>query len=183
MLLKPGWRTLKTAISVLLCVLVMRLVFHIDNPMIACLSSVFALREEISKAYSFGISRIIGNACGGFLALLAFSIQHVLPLRFIPYILPSLCVIIFIQTMNIIHNQAGIISGMAAFFMIFFSIPAHQSFHYVIFRIMETFIGVLIAILVNHIIKPPQPKQRTLQDIEADIKRLENERETLLHKD
>ena len=174
-----GWRTLKTAISIFLCVLLFK-VLH-ANPAIACLSSVFSLRENTSKTFSFGKSRLISNACGGILALIIFQLNQWWSFTWSELILLPLAVIIFIQLMNLINNQAGIISGMAAFFVIFFTIPGEQSFTYAILRTADTFAGVLIAIFVNHFIHPqntPSSAQQIVK-IEQQIKVLQKQKERL----
>lgn len=178
---KPGWRTIKTALSVFCCLII----YHIFNlnPAIACLSTVFSLREDTSKTLSFGTSRLISNAFGGFLALILFKINLLVNNNWIILCLLPLFVIIFIQTMNIWHNQAGIISGMAAFFMIFFTIPSQKSFEYAILRTIDTFVGVIIAIIINHLINPqkatPKTTNQKIIEIDQQISKLQKEKQKL----
>ena len=73
-----GMRTLKTAIAVMLCILLFQF-SHRGSPMIACLAAVFSLRQDLNTSLSFGKSRIIGNTLGGFLALLYVLAQDYFP--------------------------------------------------------------------------------------------------------
>ena len=69
-----GMRTIKSALAVFLCILF----FHLTQrgiPMIAALSAVFSLRQDLTTTVSFGKSRIIGNTLGGTLAIL--SLIHI----------------------------------------------------------------------------------------------------------
>lgn len=69
-----GMRTIKSALAVFLCILF----FHLTQrgiPMIAALSAVFSLRQDLTKTVSFGKSRIIGNTLGGTLAIIFFFCQ------------------------------------------------------------------------------------------------------------
>ena len=53
-----GMRTIKSALAVFLCILF----FHLTQrgiPMIAALSAVFSLRQDLTTTVSFGKSRII----------------------------------------------------------------------------------------------------------------------------
>ncbi len=66
-----GMRTIKSALAVFLCILF----FHVTDrglPMIAALSAVFSLRQDLTTTVSFGRSRIIGNSIGGFLGIIYF---------------------------------------------------------------------------------------------------------------
>ncbi len=66
-----GMRTIKTAIAVMLCILL----FHFldrGQPLIAALSAVFSLRQDLTTTLSFGRSRILGNSIGGGTAIFYF---------------------------------------------------------------------------------------------------------------
>ena len=177
---KPGWRTIKTAVSVFLCIICYH--FVQSTPAIACLSTVFALRESPSKTLSFGKSRLISNAFGGLLALCLFQIKLWSHSPLLMTFLVPLGVIIFIQTMNLWKNQAGIISGLAALFMIYFTIPLQNSVHYAIFRVLDTFVGVIIAIIVNYFIHPYQEPSmdEKIQQLNIQIDNLQKQKQKLL---
>lgn len=66
-----GMRTLKTAIAVMICILL----FHFTDrgePLIAALAAVFSLRQDLTTTVSFGKSRILGNSLGGPLRFFTF---------------------------------------------------------------------------------------------------------------
>lgn len=70
-----GMRTIKSALAVFLCILF----FHLTQrgiPMIAALSAVFSLRQDLTTTVSFGKSRIIGNTLGGTLAIIYFWLYN-----------------------------------------------------------------------------------------------------------
>ena len=69
-----GMRTIKTALAVMLCILL----FHVTDrgsPLIAALAAVFSLRQDLTTSISFGRSRVLGNSLGGLLALIFYYIQ------------------------------------------------------------------------------------------------------------
>lgn len=70
-----GMRTIKSALAVFICMLVFHF-FQRGNPLIAALSAVFSLRQDLTSTVSFGRSRIIGNSIGGVLAIIFFFIKH-----------------------------------------------------------------------------------------------------------
>ena len=175
-----GMRTLKTAIAVMLCILLFQF-FHRGSPMIACLAAVFSLRQDLNTSLSFGKSRIIGNTLGGFLALLYvlaqdyFPNQHLVELLLLP-----LLVIIVIVVSDGINNNAGIISATATLLMISLSIPQSDSFQYAMERVMDTFIGTFIAIGLNVFLQPkPAEEAHEISEDLAELEKKEKELEAL----
>ncbi|BAL61860.1 FUSC family protein [Melissococcus plutonius] len=172
-----GMRTLKSALSVMLCVLL----FHFldrGSPMIASLSAVFSLRQDLTTTLSFSRFRIIGNTIGGTLALIFVILtKNYFTNTFLSeLLLLPLLIILIIVISDSINNNSGIIAAVSTFLIISLSIPQADSIHYTIERIFDTFIGTFIAIGLNFILKPkPIEKEK---EIEEDIKKLtEKEKE------
>ncbi len=144
-----GMRTFKTGLSVFLVLLLFH-IFGLEGLQIGALTAVFSLREDFDKTITFGTSRIIGNTIGGMFSIvfyvlqIAFNHQFWVTLIFVPIL--TMLTIIFNVAFN---NKAGIIGGVAALLIITLSIPTGHTFIYVLSRILETFLGVFIAIIVN----------------------------------
>ena len=155
-----GMRTIKTAIAVALCILL----FHLTNrgaPMIACLSAIFALREDWKTSFKFSKSRILGNSIGAITATLFVLIQSITGKFFlIELIGVPLSIIFIIAICDLIKNNAGIVGGTAAFLIIYYTMPLNDAVLYAIQRIFDTFIGASIAILINWLI-PYRLKNKT----------------------
>ncbi|MBF8807887.1 MAG: FUSC family protein [Enterococcus lacertideformus] len=166
-----GMRTIKSALSVFLCILF----FHVTNrglPMIAALSAVFSLRQDLTSTVSFGQSRIIGNTIGGFLAILYFFVKNYFHNDFLVelFLLPLLVIIVIVISDGI-NNNAGIISAIATLLLISLSIPQGESSLYAIQRVLDTFIGTFIAIGINFFLRPPEKEQKA--EIAEDLVELQ----------
>ena len=149
-----GMRTLKTAIAVMLCILLFQF-FHRGSPMIACLAAVFSLRQELAQDY--------------------FPNQHLVELLLLP-----LLVIIVIVVSDGINNNAGIISATATLLMISLSIPQSDSFQYAMERVLDTFIGTFIAIGLNVFLQPkPAEEAHEISEDLAELEKKEKELEAL----
>ncbi len=174
-----GMRTLKTAIAVMLCILLFQF-FHRGSPMIACLAAVFSLRQDLNTSLSFGKSRIIGNTLGGFLALLYVLAQDYFPNQnLVELMLLPLLVIIVIVVSDGINNNAGIISATATLLMISLSIPQSDSFQYAMERVLDTFI-TFIAIGLNVFLQPkPAEEAHEISEDLAELEKKEKELEAL----
>lgn len=69
-------------------------------------------------------------------------------------ILLPLLVIVVIVLLDGFNYNSGVIGAMAALLMISLNIPAGATIVYVIDRIIDTFIGVVIAIAINRFWSP-----------------------------
>lgn len=155
---KIGMRTFKTSIAVAICILL----FHFTNrgaPMIACLTAIFALREDWRTSFKLSKNRILGNSIGALTATLFVLIQNVLGTHFFTELIGvPLAIILIIVVCDLLKNNAGIIGGTAAFLIIYYTIPIDDALLYTIQRIFDTFIGAFIAIFINWVI-PFRPKE------------------------
>lgn len=163
-----GLRTLKTGLSVFLCILVFH-IFQRQSPMIACLSAVFALRQDVSTSVSFGVSRIVGNLIGGSFGLIYFlMIKRIDGSFYLELIVIPLLVILLIVVADAFGMNAGIIGATATLLMIIFTVPETQSFGYALERVLDTVIGTTIALTVNHLIKPNHNQESENPSTEID---------------
>ena len=144
-----GLRTFKTAVSVFICVVLFR-ILHRGSPMLAALSAIF----------KFALSRCIGNTTGGVVAILLFYVRAVLPFpEYTDLLLAPVGIVIIILFCNR-FNKTGVINSCATFLVIFFNVEAGQNTAYAIQRILDTIIGALIAIGVNHLLPNPHLKEQ-----------------------
>ncbi|MFV0558554.1 MAG: FUSC family protein [Enterococcus sp.] len=176
-----GMRTMKTALAVLICIL---LFHYLDRgePLIAALSAVFSLRQDLTTTVSFGKSRVLGNTVGGLLAMIYFFIIQYFDHEFVVelFLLPFLVVLVIVISDGF-DNNAGIVSAIATLLLITMSIPQGESSLYALDRVIDTFIGTFIAISINFIIRPPEIEKA--QEISEDLEKLrqqEDELQTML---
>lgn len=172
-----GMRTVKTGIAVAICILI----FHYSGrgtPMIASLSAVFALREDVETTVKFGKSRILGNSIGALFAALFIFIQGQLGSSFLIELIGiPFCIMLIIVICDGINYNAGIIGAIATLLIIYFSIPTNETFIYALERVGDTFIGTFIAIAINHLIRTPAHEE--IEEIKEDIETLDQEKEEL----
>lgn len=148
--LKIGMRTAKTGLAVFLVLAIFHL-FDWKGTQIAALTAVFSLRENFNKSLSFGVSRILGNTIGGLMAIIFYFVSDF----FHGHFLVTLLLVPFLTMMTIVlnvafNNVSGIVGANAAFLLISLAPPGPgNASWYVISRVLQTFVGVLLAILVN----------------------------------
>lgn len=145
-----GSRNIKTALSVLICLILW------PNSLFAAIAAIICVQSTLESSLDTGINRLIGTLIGGILALILlylinyFNLSSVLPLivaggvSFAIYICnlikkPSACSISSITLMSILltpTSQDHLISAAS--------------------RTIETAFGVIVAILINKYIHPPK---------------------------
>lgn len=144
-----GWRTVKSGIAVFLVILVFWF-WKRDGIQIAALAAVFSLREDFDQSVHFGLSRILGNSIGGAYALFFFLLNDWIQDSFwVTLICIPIFTMLTIMTNVAINNAAGVVSSVATMLIIALSIPAGSSGIYALTRVLETFVGVFLAIVVN----------------------------------
>lgn len=176
-----GMRTIKTAIAVMLCILLFRFLNR-GQPLIAALSAVFSLRQDLTTTLSFGKSRVLGNSIGGATAIIYFFMKQYFHNDFLIelLVLPALVAFIIVLSDGI-NNNSGIISGIATMLLITLSVPQGESFIFALDRVSDTFIGTLIAIFINFVLRPPEKeKQAEIKEDLVVLKERETELKTML---
>jgi len=169
-----GMRTLKTGLSVMIIVIFF-LVFHRGNPMIACLSAVFSLRQDFESTMTFGKSRVLSNFIGGVASLVYLMLWNAAgQAEWADIILLPLLLMAVIIINDGIGNQKGIISGTAAFLMIACTLPAVGSYMYAVDRVVDTFLGLGAAMLMNIGVHPHRPDE-THAHLSETVRKAEHE--------
>lgn len=147
--LKISRRNIKTSVAVGICILL----FHFlerGTPMLACLAVVFAMREDTSITFYFGIRRVLASILAGLLAVLLASLKMIIPWHlFVDLFGVMFVTIIFIALCKFFDISEAIIGGMAAFLVIYFNIPVTENVAYAVQLFLDTLIGTIIAIGVD----------------------------------
>ncbi|WP_071131195.1 FUSC family protein [Enterococcus timonensis] len=178
-----GMRTIKTALAVFI-VLVLFQWTNRSTPIIAALSAVFALRQDLTRSVSFSKSKILGNVIGAFFGLVLSSLGMFFPenSNWVIFCLP-IFVILTIVFSDGIGNNMGIVSAISTLLLVSLGLFEEPNFLYAVNRVLDTFIGTTIAITINAAIKPnPKLKKRAIVEDLKNLKQKENELEKLKEK-
>lgn len=158
---KVGLRTIKSAISVFLC-----LVIFPEIPFFACLTAVICLQDTVANSVKTGIHRGGGTILGGFIGvifllfcrLISSTVPTTMLSKLLIYIIISLGIIVVIYCCNLL-NQPGAINVSCIVFLAVTTAHAYEEpVYYAVDRIVQTLFGILISILVNKYITPPKEK-------------------------
>nr|WP_245987213.1 aromatic acid exporter family protein [Vagococcus elongatus] len=150
--MKIGMRTVKTGLSVFICILISILLKR-ETYVVSSITAIFTLREDIENTVKFGKHRVVGNVLGAILSLLVIAIFDVFgKTELVQLIAIPLVIVLMITILSTLGYQEGTVGASATLLTILFMIPSHQSYSYALDRIIDSFIGMFIAFGMNFII-------------------------------
>lgn len=147
-----GLRSLKTALATMLTALLYAL-FPDSNPTFACIGAIFGMGADMESSRRSGGNRFFGTIIGGFIGLGLYQLEHWfypegcywlrLPLVF-------LGIVILIAACVFCQWPGGVQPGGVVLCIILFNTPPHY-IEYALYRMIDTGIGVVIALIVNYL--------------------------------
>lgn len=160
--LRFGFRNIKTGVSVFLCIL-LSILLKRETYVVSAITAIFTLREDHANTLRFGKHRIAGNTFGALASMVCilifktFGRSSLVQLIAIP-----LVIMIIIALLVKFDYSEGTVGACATLLTILFMIPGHESYLYAFNRVVDSFIGMFIAIVVNQVLptrRAPRPKK------------------------
>lgn len=147
--LLPGMRTLKTALAVFICIGIWR-IWNDAMPFFACIAAVITMQNSIESSVMIGLDRFIGTLVGAFIGgLLIWT----LPINLFTL---SLGIVIVIHLTTVIKKGGSAAIASIVFLAITINVGDKSINNYILLRVIETTLGIGVAVLINTIIKPPK---------------------------
>lgn len=156
-----GMRNIKTAVAATLCAL-LYLPFG-RNPAFACIGAIFGLGSDMENSWLNGGNRLIGTIVGGFIGMGLFRLYICIypeggfywPLLMFLFV----GVVLLILASQFFKWPGGIQPGGVVLCIILFSTPVETYISYSLNRMLDTGIGVVVALLVNLLL----PRERVVR--------------------
>ena len=133
-----GMRNLKTALAAALCALAY---YFLDrSPAFACIGAIFGMGADMEDSRRNGGNRLFGTMIGGLLGMALFRIYLL--------VVGTVLLIILCQ----IFWVGGVQPGGVVLCILLFNTPVESYVSYAVNRIVDTAVGVLVALLINSLI-------------------------------
>jgi uncharacterized membrane protein YgaE (UPF0421/DUF939 family) len=128
----------------------------------ASIASVVCMRQTYNKTFNMGLQRLIGTMAGGamgYFALIFLQSIHKEIREHIEIVFAPLCVLFLLYLFNITNKQNCASIGCIVLLSIIVSHNKIDSniidtIRYVVYRTIDTSIGVIVAVLVDRLIRP-----------------------------
>ncbi len=146
--MKIGMRNVKTALSVLICILLFQL-FNIGSPFYAAVAAIISMQSSVADSFKTGKYRMLGTFLGALVGLIFALIG-----RGNPFLI-SLGIMIIIYISNLLKWNKSISIAGVVFISIMINMNGGSPFAYSFNRLVDTLIGITVAVLINYFISPP----------------------------
>lgn len=148
---KIGMRTIKTGIAIAITLYISSL-FNLRSPVFAGIGAIVAMQSSVSESFIMGYNRMLATFVGAFIGLI-FS-----------YIFPQNPLFIGIGIMIVIHIHYIMDwkKSLTLSAIVFLSISFNNQdarFMYAINRLIDTFTGILVGMVVNYFIYTPNTEK------------------------
>jgi uncharacterized membrane protein YgaE (UPF0421/DUF939 family) len=147
---KIGLRTIKTGIAVGLSMLLTE-IMHLESPLFAGIGAISSMESSVSESFISGKNRMLGTFVGAIIGLVFSSL---LPQN---YIFLSIGIILIIYINNIIGWKKSLQLSCYVYLSIFLS-DVDERIPYVTYRLLATFVGLVVGTLINYFIAAPNVK-------------------------
>ena len=144
---KLGMRNIKTGLAVMVCIIVSK--YMVENPMYSAVACIISMQDTVKGSFKAGFNRIKGTIIGGIVGYLSVLINPGNP------IFCGLGAMLTIYLCNLLKLNNAITVASVTFVSIHMGIIVSDPARYSIFRVIDTSIGVLVAIVINYLIARP----------------------------
>ncbi|SHK18426.1 Aromatic acid exporter family member 1 [Anaerobranca californiensis DSM 14826] len=144
---KLGMRTIKTAIAVTLSVAT-AYALNLNSPFFAAIGALITMQGNIIDSFRMGRDRILGTIIGALVGVLCSYIALGNP------IVIGFGVLLVIFISNIINYKKTIVISAVIFISIMLNFKSGSILIYGLNMVIDTLVGIIIAVFVNIIIYP-----------------------------
>ena len=164
-----GWRNIKTSVTAMLVAMAYCLIGR--NPAFACIGVIFGMGTDMPDSIKNGGIRLFGTLIGGLLSIAVFWVYlHIYPQgghSMLLAVLLGIATVILILLCQYFW-PGGVQPGGVVLCIVLYSTPVETYVSYALNRILDTTIGVIVALLVNYFL----PRERVVRLWEGFKKRL-----------
>lgn len=151
-----GMRNLKTAIAVVLSVIVAE-IFGFQSAFFVATGALISMETTVEKGIRAGLWRILGTVMGACIGIIMVMIDEG------NLILLFLGIIIIISLLNLLNWHEAISMACIVFCVIMINITSDNTVAYAVERTIDTTMGIIIASVVNGFIFPPDDKGKEIE--------------------
>jgi uncharacterized membrane protein YgaE (UPF0421/DUF939 family) len=173
---KPGMRTIKTALAVVITLFIGDLL-SVQSPFFAAIAAIISMESSVSESFKSGRNRIFGTILGGGVALI-FSLT--LPTN--AFVI-GIGIIVVIYLCNLFGWKDTIKISSFVFLSILLNYESGSQLNYVLHRTLDTFLGLTIGTLVNFFVLPHNVQGKVVDSINKIYSQLKSMLESIIWQD
>jgi len=170
-----GFRTIKTGISIFLCLVVYMLIEQFgftdtSNAFLACVTAIICMKDSVDESLHTGLFRLVGTFIGAVSGMVYIYIARALDEPMSDMILLSLFIIVVISLCNLFRSPDAIVICCVVFLFVAMNQtdPEIGPVVHSIQRFTDTVIGLAVSFLVNRFLFNPAKKPESLIEEDTD---------------
>lgn len=152
-----GARTRKTGLAVLICLGLDYALGH-NAPLNACIAAILTMQATQRKSLSTGVNRLLGTAIGGGIGLLLLALLTLYPHGALRVGLATLGVMLCISICCLSRIQDAAPIAAIVVLSVVLERNADNPMLFALMQVIETAVGVLVAMAVNQFVWKPKGK-------------------------
>lgn len=146
---KIGMRNIKTAIAVSISIIIAK-ALKMEYPFYIAIAAIIAMQGTVESSFKAGLNRMIGTLIG---ALVGFICATIKPGD---ALISGIGIIFVIYLCNLVKRKESSSIGGVVFCAIMLNLKGGSALSYSINRILDTFVGIAVAVLINYFLMPPK---------------------------
>ncbi len=156
----PGMRNIKTALCVLICLLITYSINR-EITLYSSIAAIVCMQSTIENTLKIGVNRLVGTAIGGGVAMLLIPVMENKDMHSLFFVFAPLGIILVIYVCNMIKMPGSSVICAIVYITVLtaplMSSANNQNPYYLaVFRMIDTAIGIVAAMLINRYIAPPK---------------------------
>lgn len=168
-----GFRTIKTGISIFLCLVVYMLIEQFgftdtSNAFLACVTAIICMKDSVDESVKAGVFRLIGTFIGAAAGMVYIYVATPIKSPMLDMLLLSLFIILVISLCNLLNSPDAIVICCVVF--LFVSMGQADGdigpLMHSVKRFTDTVIGLVVSFLVNRFLFNPARKPEGLDEEE-----------------
>ena len=157
---KIGMRTIKTGLAVAVSLFIAQLM-NLKSPIFVGIAAIVSMQTTVNESLVAGKNRMLATFVG---AVIGLIFSYILPYN---YFFIGLGIIVVIYIHNIFNWKQSLALSAIVFLAIFLNQGGNR-LYYAIHRLLDTFIGIIVSMIINFFIATPNNVQ-SLQYIKENI--------------
>lgn len=151
--LKIGLRNIKTAISVFSCIALFQILTRPD-PFYACIAAVMCTKETVDTTYRASSDRMVGSIIGGIIGLFLMITKKYIEFPLSTALMTAIGIVTVIYLCNLIKRPGACAISCIVPLSIITIGHSTTPYVYVLNRVLDTFIGIIITVIINRFVYP-----------------------------
>ena len=155
-------RVWRSALVVLATAIIYEYLFQDRNPCFALIGAVYGVGNQFEEGFHNGFNRFIGTFVGGLLVI-PFYTLYTSPLFGVPdwaWMVLGLCLVLLCNLA--LGADSAIQPGTVVYFVVMFTVGQERVVPYTIARIIDTGVGVLIALAITTVLPTKRDRENGL---------------------